>query len=67
MAPTRSHALFRYILDNSLLAGTVAAVAWAKVDLPACERIAYSLHFWVNDVGLVFFSALAAKEVFEAT
>ena len=25
------------------------------------------MHFWVNDVGMVFFFALAAKEVFEAT
>lgn len=25
------------------------------------------LHFWVNDIGMVFFLALAAKEVFEAT
>lgn len=25
------------------------------------------LHFWVNDVGMVFFFAIAAKEVFEAT
>ena len=25
------------------------------------------LHFWINDVGMVFFFAFAAKEVFEAT
>jgi NhaA family Na+:H+ antiporter len=35
--------------------------------LRAYERIAHPLHFWVNDVGMVFFFALAAKEVFEAT
>ena len=29
--------------------------------------VTHPLHFWVNDVGMVFFFALAAKEVFEAT
>ena len=59
----------RFILDNSLLllAGTVAAVAWANVDHATYDHIAHPLHFWVNDVGMVFFFALAAKEVFEAT
>jgi NhaA family Na+:H+ antiporter len=31
------------------------------------DAVAHPLHFWVNDVGMVFFFALAAKEVFEAT
>jgi NhaA family Na+:H+ antiporter len=58
----------KFVLDNSLLvAGTVAAVVWANLDLTTYERIAHPLHFWVNDVGMVFFFALAAKEVFEAT
>jgi Na+:H+ antiporter, NhaA family len=59
----------RVILDNSLLlvAGTIAAVAWANVDHDSYDRLAHPLHFWVNDVGMVFFFALAAKEVFEAT
>jgi NhaA family Na+:H+ antiporter len=57
------------ILDNSLLllAGTAAAVVWANLDLASYDRVAHPLHFWVNDVGMVFFFALAAKEVFEAT
>lgn len=61
--------LAKIIFDNSLLllAGTVAAVAWANTDLASYEDIAHPLHFWVNDVGMVFFFALAAKEVFEAT
>jgi Na+:H+ antiporter, NhaA family len=65
-APAR---LARFILDNSLLlvAGTVVAVAWANLDLSSYESVAHPLHFWVNDVGMVFFFALAAKEVFEAT
>jgi NhaA family Na+:H+ antiporter len=50
-----------------LLAGTIAAVAWANLDLPSYDHLAHPLHFWVNDVGMVFFFALAAKEVFEAT
>jgi NhaA family Na+:H+ antiporter len=50
-----------------LLAGTIAAVTWANLDVASYDRIAHPLHFWANDVGMVFFFALAAKEVFEAT
>ena len=59
----------RFILDNSLLllAGTLTAVIWANLDLSSYENIAHYLHFAANDVGMVFFFALAAKEVFEAT
>ena len=68
MADTRSK-LARVIFDNSLLllAGTIAAVVWANVDLGSYDELTHPLHFWVNDVGMVFFFALAAKEVFEAT
>jgi Na+:H+ antiporter, NhaA family len=61
--------LASFVLDHSLLllAGTIAAVVWANLDLTGYEHIAHPLHFWVNDVGMVFFFALAAKEVFEAT
>jgi NhaA family Na+:H+ antiporter len=61
--------LIRRILDNSLLllAGSAAAVAWANLDLSRYEQLTHPLHFWINDVGMVFFFALAAKEVFEAT
>jgi NhaA family Na+:H+ antiporter len=61
--------LARFVFDNSLLllAGTLAAVAWANLDLESYEAVSHPLHFWVNDVGMVFFFALAAKEVFEAT
>ena len=61
--------IVRFILDNSLLllAGTAAAVVWANVDWDSYDAVAHPLHFWVNDVGMVFFFALAAKEVFEAT
>lgn len=57
------------VFDNSLLllAGTTAAVVWANVDFSTYDAVAHPLHFWVNDVGMAFFFALAAKEVFEAT
>src|SRR5688572_14388371 len=63
------HPPVAFILNNSLLllAGTAAAVIWANLDLGSYDRISHPLHFWVNDVGMVFFFALAAKEVFEAT
>jgi len=69
MTHKRSNTLANFIFDNSLLllVGTVAAVAWANVDLTSYEHLAHPLHFWVNDIGMVFFFALAAKEVFEAT
>src|SRR5687767_5593954 len=59
----------RFVLDNSLLllAGTLLAVAWANADYTSYDRVAHPLHFWVNDVGMVFFFALAAKEVYEAS
>ena len=59
----------RFVFDNSLLllVGTLAAVVWANVDWSSYDAVAHPLHFWVNDVGMVFFFALAAKEVFEAT
>src|ERR671921_1867843 len=62
-------ALARFVLDNSLLllVGTFAAVVWANLDVGSYDRIAHPLHFVVNDIGMVFFFALAAKEVFEAT
>jgi NhaA family Na+:H+ antiporter len=69
MASDSRSTVARFIFDNSLLllVGTVAAVIWANLDAASYERIAHYLHFAVNDVGMVFFFALAAKEVFEAT
>lgn len=66
--PEMTTRLVNFIFSNSLLllAGTVAAVVWANVDLTSYEHVVHPLHFWVNDVGMVFFFALAAKEVFEA-
>jgi NhaA family Na+:H+ antiporter len=58
-----------FVLENSLLLlmGTAAAVLWANLDFDSYDTVAHPLRFWVNEVGMVFFFALAAKEVFEAT
>ena len=68
MIQTRSR-VANFILHNSLLllVGTALAVVWANVDVRSYDAVAHPLHFLVNDVGMVFFFALAAKEVFEAT
>lgn len=61
--------LWAFIVDNSLLlvAGTLIALIWANIDLHSYEAVTHPLHFAVNDIGMVFFFALAAKEIFEAT
>jgi NhaA family Na+:H+ antiporter len=61
--------LWAVIIDNSLLllGGAIAALVWANLDHDSYDRFAHPLHFLVNDIGMVFFFALAAKEVFEAT
>ena len=61
--------LWRLVIDNSLLLviGAVSALVWANIDLHSYEHYAHAIHFAVNDIGMVFFFALAAKEVFEAT
>ena len=58
----------RVIVDNSLLliAGAVAAIVWANVDGASYAHAAHAMHFVVNDIGMVFFFALATKEVVEA-
>ena len=68
MNTTRS-GLARFVLDNSLLllVGTGAAVVWANLDFRSYDGVAHPLHFVVNDIGMIFFFAIAAKEVFEAT
>jgi Na+:H+ antiporter, NhaA family len=59
----------RFVFDNSilLLIGTAVAVGWANLDAVGYGHATPPLHSWVNDVGMVFFFALATKEVFEAT
>jgi NhaA family Na+:H+ antiporter len=59
----------RAFVDNSglLVAGTLISLVWANLDLSSYERIVDILHFLINDVAMVFFFGLAAKEVVEAT
>jgi NhaA family Na+:H+ antiporter len=59
-----------FIIDNSLLlvAGTLAGLIWANVDYASYDAVTHGpAHFVVNDIGMVFFFALAAKEIVEAT
>lgn len=50
-----------------LPAGAIIALVWANTSHASYARFAQALAFPVNDVGMVFFFALAAKEVVEAT
>jgi NhaA family Na+:H+ antiporter len=66
---TRVRHAIDYALDHSLLLpiGAVAALVWANIGAVSYERFAEASHVLVNDIGMVFFFALAAKEVTEAT
>jgi Na+:H+ antiporter, NhaA family len=61
--------LLRKFVDNSglLVLGTVAALVWANLAHDSYQQFTHPLHFIVNDIGMAFFFALAAKEVVEAT
>jgi NhaA family Na+:H+ antiporter len=65
----RIRALWATVLQNSLLLvlGTATGLVWANLAHPSYERFAHALHFAVNDIGMVFFFALAVKEIIEAT
>jgi NhaA family Na+:H+ antiporter len=59
----------RSFVDQSglLIIGTVIALVWANLDLASYRQTTHAMHFAVNDIGMAFFFALAAKEVVEAT
>jgi NhaA family Na+:H+ antiporter len=59
----------RRFVDNSglLVAGAALALVWANAAPDTYVAFSHALHFVVNDVAMVFFFALAAKEVVEAT
>jgi NhaA family Na+:H+ antiporter len=69
MAGVSKPGSWAFILDHYILliVGTVAALVWANLDHASYERFAHALHFAVNDIGMAFFFALAAKEIIEAT
>lgn len=59
----------RSFVDHSglLIVGSLLALLWANLHLDSYRDVTQALHFLVNDVGMAFFFALAAKEVVEAT
>jgi NhaA family Na+:H+ antiporter len=61
--------LWAFIIDKSILlvAGTVTALIWANLHHDSYESFVHALHFAVNDIGMVFFFAVATKEIVEAT
>ena len=68
--PSTVAALWTFIIDNALLliAGTLTGLTWANVHPASYDRLIHHgpAHFLVNDIGMVFFFALATKEIFEA-
>lgn len=64
-----AHKTIEFLFENSifLISGTVIALLWAFVDHHSYEHFTHSIHFWVNDVAMAMFFALAAKEIREAT
>jgi Na+:H+ antiporter, NhaA family len=58
-----------YVVEHSLLLpiGAAAALLWANTAAASYRAFAHALEFGVNDVGMVFFFALATKEIVEAT
>jgi NhaA family Na+:H+ antiporter len=67
--PTKVRQATKTFVNNSglLMLGTLIALVWANLERESYIRLAHSLHFAVNDIGMAFFFALAAKEVVEAT
>ncbi len=61
--------LIAIVLERSLLllAGTVLALAWANLAPHSYSAYSEATRFVVNDGAMVFFFALAAKEIVEAT
>ena len=67
--PTKLRRAATTLVDNSglLILGTLIALVWVNVDRAHYNRFLLSAQFAVNDIGMAFFFALAAKEVTEAT
>jgi NhaA family Na+:H+ antiporter len=67
--PTKFRQATRTFISNSglLIAGTLIALIWANTARESYVRWSHGIHFIINDVGMAFFFALAAKEVVEAT
>src|SRR6266571_1014334 len=65
----RRNGIIHTVVEHSLLLplGALLALVWANTALGSYRQVAHALEFAVNDVGMVFFFALAAKEIVEAT
>jgi NhaA family Na+:H+ antiporter len=61
--------LSRFAVEHLLLLplGAALALAWVNTSAESYFRFTYAIAFAVNDVAMVFFFALMAKEVVEAT
>jgi NhaA family Na+:H+ antiporter len=68
-ARLRVRAVWAFTVQNTLLlvAGALGALIWANLSPATYAPMAHALHFVVNDIGMVFFFALATKEIVEAT
>ena len=69
MPHVKQGGLWAFVIDNSLLliVGALTALVWANTAHDSYEHFSHALHFVVNDIGMVFFFALATKEIVEAT
>src|SRR5437764_7263428 len=67
-ARLRARSVALSAIEQSLLLpiGAVAALVWANAAGPSYVRFANACRFAVNDIAMVFFFALATKEVVEA-
>ena len=69
MRERRPFLTLSFAIEHSLALPLSAAIAlaWANVLPVSYTRVADALGFAVNQVGMAFFFALAAKEIVEAT
>jgi len=65
----RRSSVIAFAVDHSLVLPLGAAIAliWANTFAASYAAVAHALEFPINDIGMAFFFALAAKEVVEAT
>jgi NhaA family Na+:H+ antiporter len=68
-APAKFRDAANTFVSNSglLILGTVIALVWVNLDRDSYVHLTHYLHLPINDIGMAFFFALAAKEVTEAT
>jgi len=60
--------LFHGVLNRFLLLplGAIVAIVWANTDAETYFRFSHALAFPVNEIGMAFFLALIAQELYEA-